>query len=675
MTQRTPGKRRRGAPHTLSAALLASALCLAPLAAARAQVGGPATTTTTKTSAAAAPAPASVTRRYEKEGVAVEFTLSAVAGEKGVKGLAAGADAVVSFKVTEAGTKTPLADLHPNAWISSLKPGQPAPGEAECKDRIRTFMGGLLSARPDIDLNSYLLLTLNHDSSITFINPQVSFAITKLESIVPLPGPGADWALTPDGNTLLVSLPSLSSVAVIDTLTRKLVSTVETGAGTAPRRVALAPNGRDLWVALDGSKRVAVVDAAARKLRGMPETGAGGLHSFAFTPDGREAYVSNSDGTVSVFDAQTLQSLADIPVEGTPGPIAYGSMARVLYVASVNGARVAVIDPSKRRVTGEVPVKRGTVALRFEPQGRYAFVVNQPESTVTVIDSSTNSVVGTTDVAKSPDQIVFTEGYAYVRGVGSEKFSLIGLTDAARGRISAVDVQAGQRPPSEAPDDLGVADMIAATPEGNSAVIANAPDATVYYYMQGMMAPMGTISNYKRRPRALLVLDRSLKETAAGVYTAPVKLRTAGRFVASLLIDQPRVVTCFEVEVADSPEGERAQAGASLRVETEFEGLRTTPNKTVPLRFRLKDTATGAPVKGLTDVQVLVFEPPGIWQQRQWAKEVGEGVYEVTQTFPRAGLFSVMFRVASRGVEYRHLPATNVSVMDEDKAGGGKEER
>jgi hypothetical protein len=66
----------------------------------------------------------------------------------------------------------------------------------------------------------------------------------------------------------------------------------------------------------------------------------------------------------------------------------------------------------------------------------------------------------------------------------------------------------------------------------------------------------------------------------------------------------------------------------------------------------------------LDDVQVLVFEPPGIWQQRQWAKDVGGGVYEVTQTFPRAGLYHVMLRVTSRGVDYRDIPFTAVSIVD-----------
>lgn len=608
-------------------------------------------------------APSVVTRRFEQGGVSVEFTLASPSGVKG--GITAGSDAIATFRVTDKATGSPVAGLHPNAWIGSLKTGQPVPGDAECKDRVRSYMGGLMSVRADIDMNGFLVVSLNHDNTVTFINPQVAFNITKLESIVELPGRGADWALTPDKNFLYVSMPEASAVAVIDTVTRKLVATVPLGRGAAPRRLALSPDGSRLWVGLDGSPLVAILDAGTHKLLTTIDVGGGGLHSFAFTQDGRHVYVSNSDGTsVAAVDARALRKVADIAVGQTPGPIAYSTASRNVYVAAVNGESISVIDPARQSVVASIPVKRGTVALRFAPDGRYAFAVNQGGSVVTVIDAATNTVVGSTEVVKSPDQVVFTNEYAYVRGVGSEKFTLIGLKEVAAGKLSPVDVQAGQRPPAESPDDLGVADMIAATPEGNSAMIANAPDAMIYYYVQGMMAPMGTLSNYKRRPRALMVLDRSLSEVSPGVYSAPLKMAGAGRFAVSLLIDQPRVLGCTDLEIAEAP-GVHTAPGTSLLVEPEFDGMRATPSRPVALRFKLRDRATGQPVTGLRDVQVLVFEPPGIWQQRQWAKELGGGIYEVSQTFPHAGLFNVMFKIESRGLNFRNLPFANVKVLDE----------
>jgi YVTN family beta-propeller protein len=650
--------------HTHAAVLaFARALLLSALAAtASAQIGGPkdAAAKAGKESAAAAKAPDSVSDSFEREGVRVEFKASATG--KGGRGLAAGADAVVTFSVRDARTGQPLTSARPRAWISARKSEEP-PNEAQCKDKIRTFMGGLLSARPDIDLNSYLLLTLNHDNTISFINPLVSFSRTQLESLVTLPGAGADWVLSKDGETLYVTLPEQSAVAVVNTVTRKVVSTIHVGEKARPVRVALQPGGRRVWVGLDGSPSVAVIDAGTNKLVSTVEAGAG-LHNIAFTADGRLAYVTNSAAdSVSAIDTGRLKKVADIPAGKTPVPVAVSGASRLVYVAAINGASVSVIDPATQKVVKTVPVKRGVVALKFDPTGRFGFAVNQVENKVAVIDAATGEVAGEVEVVKGPDQIVFTDRYAYVRGTGSEKFSLIELSGVLKGKFAAVDVTAGQKPPSAMPAEIGVADMIATTPEGNAAMIAHAPDQMIYYYVEGMMAPMGTLSNYKRRPRAALILDRSLAEVAPGVYSVPVRLKGAGRFDVAVLTGQPRIGHCFQLEVADSPDAEKKGAGVAVAAKALFGGKQFRPGEAVPLRFRLSDPATGQPLKGLQDVQVLAFEPPGVWQQRQWAKEVGEGEYEVTQVFPRAGLYKVLVRVASRGTTFADLPVTEVSVV------------
>lgn len=176
------------------------------------------------------------------------------------------------------------------------------------------------------------------------------------------------------------------------------------------------------------------------------------------------------------------------------------------------------------------------------------------------------------------------------------------------------------------------------------------------------MAPMGTLQNYKRRPRALMILDRSLTEVTTGVYTTTVRLKRAGRFDLSVLTGQPRLTQCFQLDVADSPDAEKSFTGVPVALKALFEGQQFKSGRPAALRFRLTDPATGQPLKGLTDVQVLAFEPPGVWQQRQWAQEVGEGEYEVSQVFPRPGHYRVMVRVASRGVTFADLPFTAAPV-------------
>jgi YVTN family beta-propeller protein len=651
-------------------ALLLLSLALSVALTTQAQVAGPqpkiARPAADGKAASTAKAPAAISQRLEKGGVVVDFSIQSRPGEKGTAlGLVSGQDAVVTFRIHDARTNQPLTGLHPNAWINSNKAPEP-PNEAECKDRIRLFMGGLLSVRADLDLNTYLLLTLNHDNTITFINPQVSFSKTKLESIIQLPGPGADWALSANKELLYLTLPEQASVGVINTITRKLVATIRLSEGAKPMRIGIQPDGRYAWAGLDGSPLVAAIDTATNKLAATVPVGAG-LHNIAFTPDSLTAFVTNSAAdTVSVIDTRKLTKAADINVGKTPVPVAYSSASRLIYVAAINGANITVIDPASRRVIKTIPTKPGVVALRFEPTGRFGFVVNQVDSTVAILDAATNSITGTTQVVKGPDQVTFSARYAYIRGTGSEKFSLIEISGAGKGNLSTVDVVAGREPASTLPDEIGVADMIQPTPEGNAAMIASTPDQMIYYYVEGMMAPMGTLSNYKRRPQALLLLDRSLSEIAPGVYSTPIKLPRAGRFDVPFLIDQPRLINCFQLEVAESPDADKSPAGTTIAVEPLFKDREFKAQESVPLRFRITDSSSNQPITGLDDVQVLVFEPPGVWQQRQFAreaKEAGAGIYEIMQAFPRRGSYNVMLRVSSRGTTYADLPPTIVNVV------------
>lgn len=654
-------------------AKLAAGVLLLVASTTQAQIGGPHTTTRAAAKKAPAKAPASVSQRYEKQGIAVDFSLTATPGEKGHNtGLVAGSDATVTFRLSDARTGAPVTGMHPNSWISSSAFNH-APNEAECKDRIKKLGGGLLSARAEIDLNSYVVLTINHDNTISFINPLVSFSKTKLENLITLPGAGADWILTRQKDLLYVTLPDQSAVAVIDTATRKLKGQIATGEKTKPMRVQLQPDGRYLWVGLDGSPRIAVIDAKAAKLITTLTVGEG-LHNITFTADSRFAYVTNSvSDTVSVIDTRTLVKVADIKVGKTPVAVAYSGASKLVYVASVNGEMISVIDPAKQQAVADVTVGRGVVALRFEPTGRYGFAVNQVGSTVSVIDAATNSIVGTTDVVKEPDQVVFSDQYAYVRGLGSEKFSLIELRGVPSGNLAPVYIQAGQHPATDAPAEIGVADMIAPVPGGDGAMIANTADAMFYYYTEGMMAPMGSFTNYKRRPRALLILDRSLSEVAPGVYSTPIKLSSAGRFDVPFMIDQPRLINCFQLSVAESKDklAEQRVAGSVL-IEPLFKGSQFKSGEHVKLRFKITDSDTRQPLAKLDDVRVLVFEPPGAWQQRQWAKEVGKGVYEIDQEFPNDGVFHVMIAISSRGIEFSDLPFTALSVDEKTMPGQAK---
>jgi hypothetical protein len=63
-------------------------------------------------------------------------------------------------------------------------------------------------------------------------------------------------------------------------------------------------------------------------------------------------------------------------------------------------------------------------------------------------------------------------------------------------------------------------------------------------------------------------------------------------------------------------------------------------------------------------VRVLTFLAPGIWQRRDFARSVGEGVYELDINVPQTGVYLIFVESASQGVAFRQLPYLTVQAAD-----------
>lgn len=556
-----------------------------------------------------------------------------------------------------------IGGLHPKVWLS-LRRSEQVSAETGCEAKIGSFSSGQLATRADVDLNSYFLLTLNLDKTVAFINPQVSWSGSKLEAVVQLPERGLDWALSKDGKWLYVTLPDASAVALIDTLSHRLLTTISTGAGSKPTRIVLAPDQQSVWVGLDGSPTVAVIGRGEKPKVDFVSVG-DGLHQIDFTPDSRLAVVTNTAAnSLSVIDSAKLQKLADIKVGNTPLEAVWAEKAERFYVAAVNDDAISVVDPFKLNVEAKIEVGRGAVDIAADPLGRYVWMVNQLAAKTYVIDSANNRKVAYANLIAEPNQIAFTTDYAYFRGLASEKFALVNrkqlekMLDPIEAKrsmalteLSTTQIQAGEKPPATVPEALGVAAMIAPLPDQNGVMIANAPGKTIYYYVEGMMVAMGSLDNYRRIPKALMILNRSLRETTPGIFEAPVSVDKPGNYDVAVMLDQPRIIHCFTARFGGNFT-ETKQIAASA-IKPELLPLKQSPRAKVEtvLSIKLNDLASGKPVSGIQDARLLVFEPPGLWQKRLWLQEVSEGVYQASVTFPHAGHFNILAEAMSRGLE------------------------
>ena len=586
------------------------------------------------------------TQKVVEQGIAIEFTADPLA--QNATAIKAGEDVNIKFKVTDTTTGTPVKGLGLSAWIS-LRPSNKATEPAQCREKIQSYLTGSLRTRPDVDLNSYYVLALNKSADISVIDPLLGYGGSKLLTLVMLKSPGEDWLLSGNGENIFVTLPAVNQVAVVNTRNWKVTNYLDVGA--KPGRIVMQPDQHYVWVANDGG--ATVIDVANLKVAAKIPTGEG-QHDLVISNDNRFAFVSNRESaTVSVIDIRKLEKVRDVKVGPGPVSLALSEASKALYVASEIDGTVTVIEEQGQQVLARMKTKPGARSIRFAPGGRFGFVLNTNESLVNIFDAASNRMLHEVNVGKSPDQIIFSETFAFVRSLDTENVEMLRLGTIGN-EVDITEFPGGQAAPRKGSTPVR-ADSIVLAPEGNSVILANPVDKNLYYYSEGMAAPMGNFQNYRREPLAVMVVDRSLREIKPGIYSTTIKLPASGRYDVAFLNDSPRVSHCFDISAAVNP-ALKEKPQVALSIEHQVNERKLPVNQDFTFRFKLIETATGNPKSDLQDVRVLTFLSPGVWQRRDIAKSVGDGVYELKINVPQTGVYMLFVESSSMGVRYVDLP-------------------
>jgi len=538
---------------------------------------------------------------------------------------------------------TPLGGVFPNAWFARRRGSEP-PDRKQCTAAVAAFLGGSALNQPPLDLNVYYVVAMNSDGTITVVDPHFSFGGTQLIGMLQLESPGYDWTLGANDTRLFVTMPAVNKVAVIDTAVWKLLKTIDTG--PEPRRIVEQPDGHYLWITnRDGA---VALRASELTIAATIPTGKG-AHDVAVTDDNRTVVVTNSDdGTASLIDVATLKVVANGPAGAKPVSVSISPLSKFAYVSAAGGA-IHVIDPKRRKAIARIDTEPGLERLRFAPGGRYGFTTNPSKNVVHIVDAATNRVVQTATIDAAPFEVTFSDSLAYIRSLHSEQVLMVPLANiGAEGKqVAAVDFPGGDLPFGKMPRATA-ADGIVPAPGENAVLVANPGDHAVYFYKEGMAAPIGHFSNYDHAPQAVLVLDRSLRETKPGTFTTTATLPPAGMYDVALFIDSPRVVTCFEVSIAENP------AIPNKRMPVIIEHL--TPKrlievgKATQLDIRLTDSRTFEPKSQLTDARALIVEASHGWSERKALVPLGDGRYRTELVPPEAGVYYVYVECPSIGL-------------------------
>jgi len=598
-----------------------------------------------------------------RDGVSIALQVAPLARD-GV--LREGEFADVRFRLTDSASGQPLAGVAPGAWIDpQVAAADAAQGrEQSCKARVGVFLKSNIGARPILDLNSYFLLVMNRDASVAVVDPQVSVGgITSTLARIELKKPPMDWVTPKDNKRVFVSMPAAGEVAVIDSEQFKVIDSV--AAGDDPVRVALQPDERLLWVGNNAAQAsrsgVTVIDAQSLKPLKHLATGAG-HHEVAFSKDSRHAFVSNrDDGTVSIIDIASLTLVKQLKTGSHPLSLAYSPLSHAVYVADGREGTVTVIDAASFAVRRVVQLQQGLGPMGFSADGRFGIVLNTLENRASVIDAGNDALIHELSVSAEPYQVVFTQAYAYIRGLASPKVTLLNLASLGAGRTPiSQGFEAGPQAPRLA-GDLPLASSLAVSRDDNAVFVVNPVDNTTYFYAEGMNAPMSGYPNRGQVARAALVIDRSLREQEPGLYSARVRLPAAGRFDVAFLLNQPNIIHCFSTVV--EPARDVASLPGVAKVEFLLDSTTTAPGSPYRVRFRIVQGKQAVQRGGVKDVQLRYFRAPSSRAMTVPAQEVGEGVYEVPLTLDQPGAWYLHVRAASLGAAFGDKTFASVRVV------------
>ncbi len=502
-------------------------------------------------------------RMIEREGISLRVRVEAIDADAPLTPQA-GQSVRLRLDGKRLGDGQPLSSWAMGAWLDRETDAMSG-AVPVCGQRIARYLSGNLMQRPLLDLTGYYVLSLDVEPSVSVLDPSVSFGgRSSLYAAIKLEGRGFDWLKTADDALLFVALPKEKKLAIADLQTLKVLDHLSLPG--RPTRLALQPDERLLWVGQAGSEgeesAVEVVDTISRKPLTHIALPAG-HHEFAFSEDGRYAYISSRQaGAVTIVDASTLKIVHAISLGFEPLGLIFVNKALSLWVIDGKAGRIHRYDPQGNPVDS-LTIEPGLGPAKVTPDGRYVLIVNPSQHRLYVFDAVTGKEKHRLTISGQPYDVMFSAQYAYVRALQSEQIGLLSLASLDSAQAFLKFVPAGAVPVGETAN-LPRASSMSASLDNAGAFFATPAERTIYHYMEGMNSPSSGVRTYGHVPMAAMVIQRGLREVGPGQYAAVIRLPSAGRMVLALASETPAIRECVGLKI-EAPKKADADAGIAMQ--------------------------------------------------------------------------------------------------------------
>lgn len=236
----------------------------------------------------------------------------------------------------------------------------------------------------------------NDDSqTIAVINTSTQ----KLVSTIPTDYGPESICVSPDYSKVYVGMFIGKAVLVIDNSTNKVIANIPMD--DKIWGICISPDGSKIYAASINGE-IHVIDAATNKLISTANIGVL-VWSMVITPDGKYIYATDDgDGYVNVINTSTLTLTASIRAGIQPAGIAITPDGKFVYAANNTSSNVSVISTATNKEITEIFTGVTPVGVAISKDGKLAYVTVTAENAVKVISTETNKVIATLNTGEHP---------------------------------------------------------------------------------------------------------------------------------------------------------------------------------------------------------------------------------------------------------------------------------
>jgi YVTN family beta-propeller protein len=161
-------------------------------------------------------------------------------------------------------------------------------------------------------------------------------------------------AVTPNGNEVYVANYLASTVSVISTASDSVIATVALGSLYGPTDVAIAPDGATAFILVGGN--IVAISTSSHAVVNTFSAGPSFGTGLAITPDGKQLYVANFSGTITIIDLLSYQIQNTLTVgyttwnvaispDGKSGYVLATDLNPPIYLAKIDVASQTIVEP------------------------------------------------------------------------------------------------------------------------------------------------------------------------------------------------------------------------------------------------------------------------------------------------------------------------------------------